>query len=231
MDFETLEETCKKYATLEEYKEKVEKAKEIVREVLQREGQKYVAYSGGKDSSCVLHLVVSQAPNTLCLHWDYGRYFIPREIYNEIIWNAAKIGAKNIEVRTSEKYEKYKRKARGVLGQDLLGKVAPELYEKGYRYCFLGLRKEESIRRRRRINADRSYTKIHEVYPIADWTWLDVWTYLITNKLPILNIYKRYGKVIGWDKVRFITLFDSEFDKYGTPNVDGVLYWEFKNIK
>jgi 3'-phosphoadenosine 5'-phosphosulfate sulfotransferase (PAPS reductase)/FAD synthetase len=230
MKFETLKETCLKYSKLYQYRKNVAIAKEIVSETLKKDGFKYVAFSGGKDSTCVAHLVLQQDPDILIFHWDYGEYYIPRELHKEIIKNTYILGAKNLRIRTSRKYKELKRNAVNVLGKALLGYEIPRLYEEGYRYCFLGLRKEESQKRKRRIGQNKSLTQIEEIYPIVDWSWLDVWTYIFEHNLPILSYYKIYGEVVGWDRVRFTTLFDKEFDKYGARNVDGVLYWKFKHM-
>lgn len=231
---EKLKETFLLYSSFSELKEKIKNAKEIIKEAIkQNEGKGYVAYSGGKDSTCLLHLVLQENPEVMVLHWDFGRYFIPREIHKEIIENAKKIGAKNIRIETSEKYEKYKRRAINVLGSDYLGKLIPRLFEEGYTYSFIGLRAEESYKRKRIIKKEKQKvrTTIKEYYPLAEWTWLDVWSYIVSNNLPYLSFYDTYGEVIGYDNVRFTTLFDSEFDKYGASNIDGVLSWRYRHIK
>ncbi len=89
------------WAKTEEHQAKVEEAKHIIREALTRCLKPYVAFSGGKDSTCVLRLVLEQKPDVLVLHWDYGPYYIPRWLEQEFIENARKIGAKNIRVETS----------------------------------------------------------------------------------------------------------------------------------
>jgi phosphoadenosine phosphosulfate reductase len=223
-------ETFLAYSKLEKHKERVEEAKSIVQRALQTCKKPYVAFSGGKDSLCVLHLVSSIQKDVFVVHWDYGRYFIPRDLHKEILEIAKRLSS-NVMVFTSDRYEKEKRKAYNVLGEEFFEKVAPKLAEEGFDCVFVGLRKEESSSRRVRIKNKIFITPIKEVCPIANWSWLDVWAYIVSNNIRYLSIYDKYGEVVGYDRVRFTTLFDEQFDKYGSGNVDGVLMWRFRNVK
>jgi len=68
-----------------------------------------------------------------------------------------------------------------------------------------------------------------EIWPLGNWTWLDVWSYIFSYKLPYVSLYNHYAPLVGWDKVRLVTLFDPEFDKLGASNVDSFLMWRFKH--
>jgi len=223
-------EVLRKWAEMDEHKKKVEESRDIIRKALQRNKKPYVAFSGGKDSTCVLHLVMEQKPNVLVLHWDYGPYYIPRWLEAEFINNAKKIGAKNIRVETSPEYKRLGRRAVNVLGREYLGKLVPKLKEEGYDLAFVGLRREESLKRRRRINREQSIGVILECWPIADWSWKDVWAHIFSNNLPYASVYDLYAPVVGWDKTRLTTFFDPEFDKLGASNLDGVLMWRFRHV-
>lgn len=208
---------------------KLGEAQKEIRTALAQSKKPYVAFSGGKDSTCVLHLVLQEKPDVMVFHWDYGRYFIPRWLEEEMIENTKKIGAKNIRIETSVEYERKKRFASNVLGRVLLGKVVPQLKEEGYDLVFLGLRAEESDKRKRRIRARRSLTAIPECYPIASWSWRDVWAYIWSRHLPYPSIYDLYAPVVGWENARLVTFFDPQFDFLGAPQVDGVLLWQFRH--
>jgi len=216
------------YAETSEFRAKLIEAQQIISKALETYNKPYVSYSGGKDSLVVLHLVLQQAPNILVFHWDYGRYYIPRPIEKEILEIAYSVGVKNLKVATSPLYRKLKRKAINVLGRELFGRVIPQLKQEGYDAVFLGLRKEESIKRKLRITRGIFYD-LPEVWPIQNWSWKDVWSYIFSRQLPYLSVYDVYAPLIGWDKVRFVTLFDPEFDKLGTSNVDSLLMWRFKH--
>lgn len=221
-------ETFLLHSRTEGFQRHIEIAQEIIKNALQKYRKPYIAFSGGKDSTCMMHLVLQQKPDTMILHWDYGRYFIPLEMHQEIIENTKKIGAKNLRIETSTKYERLGREARNIIGTEMIGKLIPQLIEEGYDAVFVGLRRLESLKRKRRINAGRSLTEMPEIFPIHLWSWMDVWAYVISNDLPYLSHYDVYGPVVGWNRVRFTTLFDPEFDKFGCSNVDGILSWKHK---
>lgn len=214
------------WAKTREFKKKLEKAEEIIRDALKRSKKPYIAFSGGKDSTCLLHLVLKQKPDILVWHWDYGKY-MPREFEKEIIRNAKIIGAKNIRIDTSKAY-RYKEK---VFYRVFFGRVLPSLKAEGYDGVFVGLRKQESISRRERIKAKRTIGTIQEYWPLQDWDWKDVWAYIFDNNLPYHSAYDIYAPIIGWDKVRFATFFDPEFDFLGNSNLDGMLLWRWKNAR
>lgn len=218
------------HARSEEYIQKIQEAEYNILTTLLRYKKPYVAFSGGKDSTCMLHLVLQQALNTMILHWDYGRFYIPYYLHNELIENARRCGAKNLRIETSSLYEKLGRKAINVLGKEMMEKLIPQLIKEGYDVVFVGLRIQESVKRKLRIKAGRSLTNIFEVWPLKNWSWLDVWAYIISSKIPYLSYYDKYAPVVGWDKARFTTLFDPEFDKFGCSNVDGILSWKYRNL-
>jgi len=224
-----LKEVLRKWAQTNEHKIRVEEAQRIIKEALRQYQKPYVAFSGGKDSTCVLHLVLEQKPDVMVLHWDYGPYYIPRWLEKEFIENAQKIGTKSIRVETSTEYLWLGRKAVNVLGREYMGRLIPALKKEGYDLAFVGLRKEESLKRKRRISRGESVGEIPECWPVQNWTWQDVWAYIFSHDLPYASVYDIYAPVVGWDKVRLTTFFDPEFDKIGASNVDGVLMWRFKH--
>lgn len=213
------------WAKTNEHQQEVTKAKRIVHDALVRSRRPYVAFSGGKDSTCLLHLVLQQAPDVTVLHWDYGPYYVPRWLETEFLDNARRVGARNLWVETSPEYLRLKRAAINILGREYLGKVVLRLKQEGYDLAFVGLRAEESLKRRRRIVRGESLTCIKECWPIARWSWKDVWAYIIAHGLPYASVYERYAQVVGLEHVRLTTFFDPEFAKIGAANLDGVLMW------
>jgi len=215
----------------DEFRKRLAETQDIIKQAFNEFKKPYVAYSGGKDSLVLLHLVLQYGPYITVFHWDYGPYYIPRKIEARIIQIAREIGAKNIVVKTSRLYEKYKRNAQNVLGRVLLGIIVPQMAKEGYDACFLGLRAEESIKRKLRTRKffERGTYMTH-VFPLKNWTWLDVWAYIISKNLPYLKEhYDKYAKVLGYNHTRFVTYFDKEFEKFGSSNIDGILNWKFKH--
>lgn len=165
-----------------------------------------------------------ERPDIMVQHWDYGIHYLPREFEGEVVRNAIDIGATNIRVMTSDKYAE--NPSSPVFYKEFFGKVISGLIHEGYDCAFVGLRKEESLKRKRRINKGESLTQITERWPLASWTWLDVWAYIISNDIPYLSTYDTYAPVVGWEHARFSTFFDPEFDKLGNSNLDGIMLWK-----
>lgn len=212
-----------------QYRREVAQAKAKMQEALASCHKPYVAFSGGKDSTVMTSLVLQQRPNIMTLHWDYGRYFIPQMVHEEIIANARALGACNLRLETSPLYEQEGRRATNVLGRHMFGRLVPQLMREGYDRVFVGLRTEESLKRRRRIRAGRNAGVIQECWPLADMTWMTVWAYIIEHNLPYLSLYDERAALVGYDLARFTTLFDQEFHDLGTESVDGVLHWRWRN--
>lgn len=218
------------WSETDEFEQKRKEAVEVIKQTLKRFNKPYIAYSGGKDSTALMHMIL-QFKDVTVVHWDYGPYFIPRPIEREIIEIARKCGAKDIITLTSSLYRKLGRKARGVLGRHFIGIEIPKLIEQGYDAAFLGLRAEESVKRRFRTEGFYEYDDkgITNVFPIRNWTWRDVWAYIVSNNVPYLSYYDKYAPLLGYDKTRFVTLFDPEFDRFGSENLDKFLMWRYYN--
>jgi 3'-phosphoadenosine 5'-phosphosulfate sulfotransferase (PAPS reductase)/FAD synthetase len=225
-------ETFVAWAATAEHAARVRGAQAIIARTLREARWPYIAYSGGKDSTVLTALVLKQAPSVLVLHWDYGRAFIPAPVYEEILRNLHALGAKHVRVETSPAYARLGRDARNVLGRDCLGPggLVTRLREEGYDRVFVALREEESLKRRRRMRAERSHGAIPECWPLRAWTWLDVWAYIVAHRLPYLSLYDTRCALLGYDRARFTTLFDKEFDHLGAVTVDGVLHWRYRNV-
>ena len=217
MKVEEFKEIMLEYSRTRGFEIKIEQAEKIIKRGLDFKGKKYVAFSGGKDSTAMLHLVLKFDPDIMVMHYDYGKY-MPRMYEEEVIKNVLDLGVKDLRIERGQNWYKA-----------FFGRIVKQYYSEGFRVCFVGIRKGESISRRLRIVDNKSLTKIREFWPLQDWTWRDVWAYIFMNDLPIHSAYLKYAPIVGWDKVRFVTFFDPEFEKFGSPNLDGVLLWKHKN--
>lgn len=201
-------------------------ARALVAGAMSRAGRPFVSLSGGKDSTVVTHLVLAQCPDVMVMHWDYGRFYIPRWLKAEIERNAAAIGVRNLRVETSPEYERLGRTAVNVLGRECIHKLLPQLRREGYDLGFTGIRAQESLKRRRNYPTPfYSMGGMRTCAPLLDWTWQDVWAYTFSNNLPYASIYERYAAAEGLENARFSTFFDNEFAFLGRANIDGVLMW------
>lgn len=222
--------TFKLHAVLDDYRARIEAAKDIISKALDISGKPYVAYSGGKDSLVLAHMILQACPDALIWHFWFGPYYFPIELEKEVLRAAQEIGAVNIRADTSKKYNGG-RSPNNVFFPTLHGKIIPELAAEGYDLCFVGLRKEESYRRKSKAAMPfRQDRNMMECYPLADLSARDIWAYIVTNDLPYCSHYDRYGTLLGIVNCRMSTFFDPEFDKFGASNIDGVLMPEFKHV-
>lgn len=213
-------ETFLEWSKSDEFQAKVQQATEIIRNAL-TERNVYSTFSGGKDSLVVSHMANLIKPGILVLHIDYGKYLIPRPIHKEIRKIAKEMNW-NFEIYAHPIFRLPPERTIGVMGI-VLSDLAKHMQEKGYDGVFVGLRSAESTKRKQRIKTEFSLTAIKEYYPVSNWSWLDIWAYIVSRELPYLWFYDRYAKVLGWENARFTTMFDPEFEKFGAPAVDGVL--------
>ena len=219
------------YSETDEYQEAVRQLHENVSKAFSEHSKPYVAYSGGKDSLVMSHAVLRENPGTLIFHWDYGPYYMPRELEREIIDMAHQIGARNLRVESTNIYKVKKREAISVLGKMLYGRVMPDFKKEGYDLAFVGLRAQEGCKRAKRVSdLFENDSVLPNCFPVRHMKARDIWAYIISNNLPYCSHYDKYASLLGYEEVRFCTFFDKEFDKYGNSNLDGVLMTHFKNF-
>lgn len=214
---ETWRKTFSLWAKTHSYLELVTETRMQLYDVT-RKNRCYVAFSGGKDSTVMLHLALQCQKNIPVLHWDYG-VFMPRDIEREVQDNMKNIGAEKVTVK---KWLSGKESLR--FNQIFYGVTREFIRENNLDIALVGLRSEESFKRKRKI---KRCVK-GEVYPLADWGWRDVWAYIISNNLPYSKVYDVYAPLLGWDKARFSTFFDSEFDHIGASTVDGFFFPQYR---
>lgn len=191
----------------------------IIREVVAEFRNPVMLYSVGKDSSVLLHLArkafyPAPLPFPL-LHVDTGFKF--KEMYEFRDWYAKEVGARLIVRRNEEAIAKgMNPKAFGVArccGALKTQGLLDALEEGGYDAAFGGARRdEERSRAKERVFSMRDefgqwdpknqrpelwnlYNgRIHDgesvrVFPISNWTEMDVWLYIREENIPIVPLY------------------------------------------
>ena len=193
----------------------VNDALELIREALCRASRPYVAFSGGKDSLVLAHLVHRVDPSIQMVYSDdelllpehvaYIRRMIDRGGLR--IVSGGSIHAGWFRPWESAPYwrdpepemEWLPRNWKGARGR--LSLLARTL---GYDGAFIGLRRLES---RRRAAILEGSTGVHmakgypHITPIADWDDADVWEYIARHQLPYCHTYDRMAE-IGVQKPR-----------------------------
>jgi NH3-dependent NAD+ synthetase len=120
-------ETFAAWATQPTYRRLVAQTRAAIARDLAAARKAMVGFSGGKDSTVLTHLVLRTDPTVTILHWDFGRYFVPRPLHEQIVQNARALGARRLRVETSPAYERLGRQARNVLGRHLVGWLLPRM--------------------------------------------------------------------------------------------------------
>ena len=176
------------------FEKKIQSALDIVDRFLQTAENPYIAVSGGKDSSVLLHLCRSIRPSLDAVHLDthcaYPETLALFETYDNLKF--VDVGDRFVML---EKGGMHYREKQGKLRNF----DAERIQGMGYDGFFYGLRVEESAKRRKHFGT-RGYAfqrkdGIHICQPLAAWQYLDVWAYIVENQLPYNALYN-----LMWDR-------------------------------
>jgi len=197
------------------YLQKVEDAKKLIREALDRYPNIILGSSFGKDSMVTLHLALSVDPNIPVFSILASTEF--PETYAFAKEMAKKYNIKNYKEYVFDQQE----------GEKCCGKPkveATKLALKDYDAWISGVRRTEGITR---ANFEPVETKngLVKVNPILDFTELDIWRYLALNQVPINPMYKQGYRSLGCKLCSFPEENETETERAGrwkgTPNACG----------
>ena len=190
------------YATLPLFKKRVRRARDIVSQWLSICANPYVAFSTGKDSTCVLALVREQSESP-SVYFDADSSYPESQqllsaIPNLIIWPATEpilATIKRVGFASPRLEDETMRTT--------VYEPAAALLEK-YKFdgVAYGLRAEESYGRRvnRRVRGplfqyQTRYPGVWACQPICDWSYYDVWAFIVSQDLSYCGVYDKL-----WDE-------------------------------
>ncbi len=212
-----------------EYEQLILKTLASLRELL-KASRCVICFSGGKDSTVLLHLALQVDLDVQVFHWDQGPQLMPGDVREEILANARALGAKNLIVETWKGSEAAdmrtnpaKWHAAHMIHYLILNRIRRQ---EAWDFQLVGLRKEEGCKR----SVTCKHPRRGEVYPLADWRWLDVWAYIVSRGLSYPRAYDLYAPLLGWDRARFVNFFSMRFENFGSPYLDGFLLPGKRNL-
>jgi 3'-phosphoadenosine 5'-phosphosulfate sulfotransferase (PAPS reductase)/FAD synthetase len=176
---------------------------EIIRRAMDECSSPFIGFSAGKDSVVTADLVWRVSPDVPALMLTGGETHL---LYPDAADVAARVArdhpltvvhvdhvfsASWADAHFWEQYESF------------VGEWETYLWARGHDAAIIGLRAEESAQRRvdlrtrgpihRYVDGGRYRSGGLRVCPIHDWSWRDVWAYIVSRDLPYLSAYDSRG--------------------------------------
>lgn len=207
----------------ESYRKLVQETLATMRSMIAGHQNVNVAVSGGKDSLVMLWLALQIKPDCFVWHWDYDIY-MPRAIEAEVLANLARFPIQPGKLIVHARQSKDEASLAGY--KAFFAAITSHLRDNHVTLDFIGLRSEESIARKRRCkNLFEQNGAVMNAFPLRDWRWKDIWAYIVQHGIPYPSTYDTKARLLGWDKARFVTFFDPEFEHLGSIVQDKFMFW------
>jgi len=202
------------YSRLLIFQKRINEARNIILQALAMNEKWYLACSFGKDSLCLLNLIIKEKPDIPVLHMDSGycfpetyavrQYYQEKHSLNLTILPASmdyfelmrQFGIPSISRTKSQQIKVVQR-----LKKDRSLEWAQQ---NGLNGVFLGLRKDEARGRKLILNLRSPIYQLKnglwKANPLANWSFKDVWAYIVTNglKYPVFYDYTGLGRTREW---------------------------------
>ncbi|MCB9172318.1 MAG: phosphoadenosine phosphosulfate reductase family protein [Ardenticatenales bacterium] len=176
------------HSRLERFGRKVEEARQTISDALLQCDNPYVAFSAGKDSAALLHLVHEIAPTTpgKILLWAGESQYMNNYSETLVAWGVMLPELQIVEcVMRRESWDESSSDRWATLAE-------------GHDAYFVGLRASESNGRRLTLRQHGTIYRVREsgllrICPLAWWSDRDVGAYIVQNNLPLLHSYSIEG--------------------------------------
>ena len=177
-------DACILRARFPEYCQRVARSQRLIAEALERLGNPYIAFSTGKDSTVVLHLVRGIRPDTIAIYGD-DEWLLPES--ESLLSETPNVRRIKMRVQHADWFIAWN-------GEDCAEPSPTWAADMGFDGVFLGLRTEENVRRKLLIRQRGAtfYVERRKMWlcnPIAAWTTQDVWTYILSNEISYNRAY------------------------------------------
>lgn len=174
------------YAKLPVFRRRVEKSLSILRAFIEKSENPYVAWSTGKDSTACVGLARA-IKNIVAVNLDNGVELpdnakVLKQVDNVLVYHAEHLF---LDLMDQYGFESPKLRKSNFVKE----------FEQKYNFdgVIVGLRRDESAVRKRYLKGSIYQRKdgFWVCLPIIDWSINDVFAYLITNDLPIHEMYTK----------------------------------------
>ncbi len=184
--------------------EKIAKSKKVINEAFEKYGEKMALFwTGGKDSTVLLHLVrqiFGKKLNFPILFLDTGLEF--EEMYNFIERINKMWGLNLLTIKPSKKlateYEKQKTKKDRVTFASMMKIVLLKKAVAEYNLpaLVIGIRWDEHKERigEKYFSPREDHARVH---PLLHWTEKDIWEYIRGNNVPYVSLYDLGYRSLG----------------------------------
>jgi len=177
---------------------KIADAHKVIENALTKMKNPYVAWSGGKDSTIVVHLVIQHKPDIAIVHLDADADFPETLQYIERLKREWKLNL--ITVKTKSLLELVARYGysdeltRIVMKAVVYEPIKRLIKQNGFDGCFLGVRSDESYGRSKLLRAQGKlfFNKTYGIWqclPIGWWSVDDVMRYYEYTNIPLHPLY------------------------------------------
>lgn len=216
------------------YQKKLSESRQIIREYLEIVEHPYIAFSCGKDSAVLAHLVLSQDDAVPLRFLSSGETRIIHDVDTVINWFQDHMGAEVQEILIDRVFTAEWKDASWTEQRKAGRGDLERLSEGHWDGIFMGLRAEESKLREMSLyghqtdglprfcyrykTSNKARAGITRCCPLARWTVDDIGAYLVNHNIPVLRQYHNRGlgsrttaRVTG-DAVRQYVLSDIKRD-------------------
>ena len=192
---------CQLHAQLNGCCFRIQQAREVIAEALDKTQNPYIAFSTGKDSAVMTHLVWEQAPDAPAVYFDADCAFPEsKEMleryetagYPVIRWPCEPFfnTLHRVGGPTSDKCEVE------TMHSTVYRPIKSLLAQYHFDGAFIGLRNEESYGRQKlaQVRGQLFWQKrdsLWECLPVAHLTYHDVWAYIVSNDVDYCAVYDK----------------------------------------
>jgi 3'-phosphoadenosine 5'-phosphosulfate sulfotransferase (PAPS reductase)/FAD synthetase len=187
----------KLWSQTREYEFRVRQAKLYISEWLTEVRNPYIAFSAGKDSTCVLHLIREQKPDTPAVYFCADSAFPEMETIFSQTPNFIRQKTRLPFLDMLTEYGGYgPRFAKAMLEETVYKPIEAIIQEYDFDGIAYGLRMAESYGRQMNFlsrGAVFQYKRdgLWACQPIVKWSYNDVWAYIMSNSISYCGTYDR----------------------------------------